>query len=81
MAACCPVRLQDVGSVATLNGVTEYCDFVFGLMDMGDPDMLDYACNHTILFNGVISSQRNRYTYGQGKVAGSTEQSATTGAE
>ena len=63
------------------NGVTEYCDFVFGLMDMGDPDMLDYACNHTILFNGVISSQRNRYTYGQGKVAGSTEQSATTGAK
>jgi hypothetical protein len=63
------------------NGVTEYCDFVFGLMDVGNPDMLDYACNHTILFNGVISSQWNRYTYGQGKVAGSTEQSATTGAK
>ena len=30
-------------------------------MDLGDPDMLDYACNHTILFNGVINSQRNKY--------------------
>lgn len=45
------------------NGVTEYCDFIFGLMDLGDPDMLDYACNHTILFNGIINSQRNRYLH------------------
>ena len=42
------------------NGVNEYSDFIFGLMDMGDPDMLDYACSHTILFEGVIRSVRNR---------------------
>ena len=41
------------------NGVTEYSKFIFGLMDMGDPDMLDYACNHTILFKSVISSVRH----------------------
>lgn len=42
------------------NGVTEYSDFIFGLMDLGDPDMLDYACNNTILFEGVIRSVRNK---------------------
>ena len=47
------------------NGVTEYSDFIFGLMDMGDPDMLDYACNHTILFEGVIRSVRNRALKGE----------------
>lgn len=41
------------------NGVTEYADLIFGLIDYGDPDMLDYACNHTILFNNVISSLRH----------------------
>lgn len=42
------------------NGVTEYGDFIFGLEDLGDPDMLDYACNHTIFFSKVIDSQRNK---------------------
>ncbi len=42
------------------NGVNEYSDFIFGLMDLGDPDMLDYACNHTILFQSVIGSVRHR---------------------
>lgn len=46
------------------NGVVEYSDFIFGLMDMGDPDMLDYACTHTMLFEGVIRSVRNRATKG-----------------
>lgn len=41
------------------NGICEYSDFIFGLMDMGEPDMLDYACNHTILFEGVIRSIRH----------------------
>ena len=41
------------------NGITEYADFVFGLQDMGDPDLLDYACSHTILFEGVIRSVRH----------------------
>lgn len=44
------------------NGVNEYSDFIFGLMDLGDPDMLDYACNHTILFTGIINSYRNKST-------------------
>ena len=42
------------------NGVVEYSDFIFGLMDRGDPDALDYACSHTMLFEGVIRSQRHR---------------------
>lgn len=53
------IRLELMGIIRD-NGVTEYSDFIFGLMDMGDPDMLDYACNHTILFEGVIRSMRNR---------------------
>lgn len=56
------IRLELMGIIRD-NGVTEYSDFIFGLMDLGDPDMLDYACNHTILFNGVINSQRNKYTH------------------
>lgn len=39
---------------------TEYSEFIFYLADKGDPDMLDYACNHTILFNGIITSNRHR---------------------
>lgn len=42
------------------NGVCEYADFIFGLETMGDPDMLDYACTHTILFSKIIDSQRNK---------------------
>ncbi|OUN45197.1 hypothetical protein B5G20_10015 [Collinsella sp. An7] len=53
------IRL-DLMSIIRENVVTEYSDFIFGLMDMGDPDMLDYACSHTILFEGVIRSVRNR---------------------
>lgn len=41
------------------NNVTEYSEFVFALMDEGDPDKLDYACTHTILFQGIIGSQRH----------------------
>lgn len=58
------VRL-DLMNLIRDNGVTEYSDFIFGLMDMGDPDLLDYACNHTILFEGVIRSVRNRAVKGQ----------------
>lgn len=42
------------------NGVIEYADFIFGLQDLGDPDLLDYACTHTLLFEGVIRSLRHR---------------------
>ena len=39
--------------------IMEYCDLVYGLEDI-DLDMQDYACNHTILFDRVISSRRNK---------------------
>lgn len=42
------------------NGVIEYSTFIFALMKDGNPDKLDYACNHTILFEGVIRSQRHK---------------------
>lgn len=38
--------------------IVEYSDLVYMLEDY-DLDMQDYACNHTILFNTVISSRRN----------------------
>lgn len=42
------------------NGVCEYSDFIFGLERLGDADMLDFACGHTILFSKIIDSQRNK---------------------
>lgn len=42
------------------NGVVEYADFIYGLERLGEPDMLDYACSHTIFFSKVIDSQRNK---------------------
>lgn len=42
------------------NGVSEYSDFIFGLEDMGDPDMCEYAASHTIFFSKVIDSQRHK---------------------
>lgn len=42
------------------NGVVEYSDFIFGLEDMGDPDLSDYAATHTIFFSKLIDSQRHK---------------------
>lgn len=42
------------------NGVIEYSDFIFGLEDMGDPDLSDYAATHTIFFSKLIDSQRHK---------------------
>lgn len=42
------------------NGVVEYSDFIFGLEDMGDPDLADYAATHTIFFSKLIDSQRHK---------------------
>ena len=42
------------------NGVIEYSDFIFGLEDMGDPDLADYAATHTIFFSKLIDSQRHK---------------------
>ena len=47
------------------NGVIEYADFIFGLENLGDPDLLDYACAHTILFSKIIDSQRNKARRGE----------------
>lgn len=42
------------------NNIIEYSDLVYHLLDTGNPDNLDYACNHTIFFNNLISSLRHR---------------------
>lgn len=42
------------------NGIVEYSDLLDGLIDMGEFDLFDYACSHTILFNGYLASARGR---------------------
>lgn len=39
--------------------VLEYADLLDALMDAGNVDLLDYAANHTILFNTYLTSKRN----------------------
>lgn len=39
--------------------IVEYSDLIYSLSEF-DLDMQDYACNHTILFNTVITSRRNK---------------------
>lgn len=46
------------------NGITEYADLIDGLMRTGQHELLDYACNHTILFTGYLTSCRYRKGYG-----------------
>lgn len=41
------------------NSMTEYCELIDYLMDSGEFELLDYASNHTILFNTYLSSRRN----------------------
>lgn len=45
------------------NGMTEYSDLLDYLMDTGEFDLLDYASNHTILFNTYLSSVRNKFSF------------------
>lgn len=42
------------------NGLTEYADFLDGLIDAGKYDLFDYACSHSILFSHYFSSVRGR---------------------
>lgn len=42
------------------NGIMEYADLLEGLMEIGQPELFDYACNHTILFRGYLDSRRGR---------------------
>lgn len=41
------------------NGVCEYADLIFGLQDLGDPDLLDYACKHTLMLTAILNSMRH----------------------
>lgn len=41
--------------------IVEYANLIDALYDgYGDFDMLDYACNHTIMFNAYLGSKRNQ---------------------
>lgn len=41
------------------NGLCEYADLLDGLMNLGEVDLFDYACNHTIMLDRYLSSRRN----------------------
>lgn len=42
--------------------ITEYWGLIKSLLDgYGDMDMLDYACNHTIMFNAYLTSYRHSH--------------------
>lgn len=41
------------------NEMVEYSELLDYLMDSGEVDLLDYASNHTILFNTYLTSRRN----------------------
>lgn len=40
-------------------GVVEYAEFLDSLLELGNPDMFDYAFNHTIAFNAYLKSRRH----------------------
>ena len=48
------------------NGIDEYADLLDGLMDVGEWDLWEYACNHTVLFTGYFSSVRGRKSFVSG---------------
>ena len=41
------------------NGINEYSKLLDSLDVLGDPDMFDYAFNHTIAFNAYLKSRRH----------------------
>lgn len=43
--------------------LVEYADLLDMLFDTGEVDLLDYASNHTILFNTYITSRREKYRW------------------
>ena len=43
--------------------MTEYAELLDYLMDNGEVDLLDYASNHTILYNTYLTSRRNSATH------------------
>lgn len=46
-------------------GIVEYSDLIDWLMDTGEVDLLDYASNHTILFNTYLTSRREKFRWSQ----------------
>lgn len=40
------------------NSILEYAEFLDSLLELGNPDMFDYAFNHTIAFNAYLKSRR-----------------------
>lgn len=50
---------QDVFGFIRDYAIVEYADLLDALMDSGQADLLDYAANHTILFNTYLTSKRN----------------------
>lgn len=43
------------------HGICEYAELIDSLFELGNPDELDYACNHTIMFNAYLSSRRHSF--------------------
>lgn len=41
------------------NSIIEYAEFLDSLLELGNPDMFDYAFNHTIAFNAYLKSRRH----------------------
>lgn len=42
------------------NDIDEYSDLIDLLQKVNEYDLLDYACNHTILYNSYLSSRREK---------------------
>lgn len=52
---------KKVFNVIRDEGFKDYCELLdYLLWVLGDDEMHDYACNHTILFKGYLDSKRNK---------------------
>ena len=49
---------DEIHDLIRSNEIYEYADLLDALADAGEVDLLDYACNHTILFSTYLSSRR-----------------------
>lgn len=50
---------QELCQMIRENGITEYADLIFGLLDAGKYDLFDYASSQTVFFTHVLSSVRH----------------------
>lgn len=51
---------MDVFDFIRDNDLVEYSDLVDALQRVSEYDLLDYACNHTILYNSYLASRREK---------------------